>query len=118
MTAAVFLAGLAGAAMAGGLVELASARRRRPRPGWERVVRALVAFGRRVGAPVPAGDLEARLDAAGRPWGLRAADVTALKGGAAVIALIAGAPLAGALPGRLPLLGALALPVAGFLAPD
>ncbi|HVE69079.1 MAG TPA: type II secretion system F family protein, partial [Solirubrobacteraceae bacterium] len=60
----------------------------------------------------------ARLDAAGRPWGLGASDVTALTGAGAVVALILGAPLAGALPGRLPLLAALALPLAGFAAPD
>jgi tight adherence protein C len=118
MTPAVALAGLAGVAAAAGLVDLSTARRQGPRRRGATVVRALVAFGRRVGAPIPAGDLDARLDAAGRPLGLDASDVTATKGGAAVVALVAGAPLAGALPGRLPLLAALTLPVAGFLAPD
>lgn len=118
MSAAVALAGLAGALVAAGLVDLAGARSTRRRRRGERAVRALVALGRRVGAPVPSGDLEARLDAAGRPLGLAPSDVTALKGAGAVVALIAGAPLAGALPGRLPLLAALALPLAGFAAPD
>jgi tight adherence protein C len=118
MTPATVLAGLAGVAAAAGLVDLASAERTARRRRGERAVRALAAFGRRVGAPVPSQDLDARLDAAGRPLGLEPQDVTATKGGAAVVALIAGAPLAGALPGRLPLIAALALPVAGFLAPD
>ncbi len=117
MSLAVALAALAGAAAACGLVDVATAPRRR-RAGPERLVRVLVAFGRRVGAPVPAGDLNARLDAAGRPLGLAAGDVTALKGAGAVVALIAGAPLAGALPGRLPLLAAALLPLAGLFAPD
>src|SRR5688500_11216533 len=118
VSVAVALAGAAGAVGAAALVDLATARRRARSRRGERAVRALVAFGRRVGAPVPSWDLEARLDAAGRPLGLGAGDVTALKGGTAVMALMAGAPLAGALPGRLPVLAALALPVAGFLAPD
>lgn len=118
MTVAVVFAAFAGCAAAGGLVELATAPRRGGRVGRERMVRALVSFGRRVGAPMPSGDLDARLDAAGRPLALGASDVTALKGGGAVVALVAGAPLAGALPGRLPLLAALALPAAGFFAPD
>ena len=112
------LAAAAGCLAAAGLVDLAGAPRRGRGRRGERVVRALVALGRRVGAPVPSRDLEARLDAAGRPLGLCAADVTAVKGGAAVVALVGGVPLAGALPGRLSLLAALALPVAGFLAPD
>ena len=45
------------------------------------------------------------------------ADLTAVKGGAAVVALFAGAPWP-ALPGRLPLIAAAVLPLAGFLAPD
>jgi tight adherence protein C len=119
VTVAVLLAALSGGAAAGALVDLALAGRRVPRAGRAaRAVRCLVALGRRVGAPVPAGDLEARLDAAGRPLRLEASDVTALKGGGAIMALIAGAPLSAALPGRLPLLTALALPLAGFAAPD
>ncbi|MDX6650252.1 MAG: tight adherence protein [Solirubrobacteraceae bacterium] len=119
MTVAVLLATLAGWAAAGGLVDLAASRAGRVRAGRRaRAVRILVALGRRVGAPVPAGDLDARLDAAGRPLRLEASEITAVKGGGAILALIAGAPLSAALPGRLPLLAAVALPVAGFAAPD
>ena len=114
------LAALAGCLAAGGLGELAAAgvRRRGGRVRGLRVVAWLARVGRRLGAPLPAGDLLDRIEAAGRPLGLNVADVTAVKGGAAVVALLAGAPLAATLPGRLPLLAALALPLAGFLAPD
>jgi tight adherence protein C len=118
VSVAVLLGALAGCAAAAGLVEVAGSRREREGTVAARVVAALAGLGRRIGAPLPAGDLEGRLDAAGRPLGLAAADVTAVKGGAAIVALIAGAPLAAALPGRLPVLGVLALPAAGFLAPD
>jgi tight adherence protein C len=114
---AVVLGGIAGVVAAAGLVDVATAGRR-GRPASERLVRAFVAFGRRVGAPLPSVDLEVRLDAAGRPLGLEAPDVTAMKSGGAAVALLAGAPLAGALPGRLALLATLALPVAGFFGPD
>ena len=77
-----------------------------------------MALGRHLGAPLPSRDLDARLEAAGRPWGLEASDVTALKGAGAVVALVAGTPLAGALPGRLPFLAVAVLPIAGFFAPD
>jgi tight adherence protein C len=119
MSLATALAALAGGFAAAGVVELAGAGRsaRRGARG-ARMVRTLIALGRRLGAPVPSGDLEARLDAAGRPLGLSAPDIAALRGGGAVVALLAGAPLSASLPGRLPLLGAVALPLAGFLAPD
>ena len=121
MTPAPFLAALAGGCAAAGLVELAAvaaARRRAGRPRGARAVAALARLGRRLGAPLPSGDLTARIDAAGHPLGLDVADLTAVKGGTAVVALLAGAPLAAALPGRLPLIAAAALPLAGFLAPD
>jgi len=121
VTPAPFLAALAGGCAAAGLVELAAfaaARRRVGRARGVRAVAALARLGRRLGAPLPSGDLTARIDAAGRPLGLDVADLTAVKGGTAVVALLAGAPLAAALPGRLPLVAAAALPLAGFLAPD
>ena len=121
MTPAPLLAALAGGCAAAGLVELAAlaaARQRGGRARGVRAVSALARLGRRLGAPLPSGDLSARIDAAGRPLGLDVADLTAVKGGAAVVALLAGAPLAAALPGRLPLIAAAALPLAGFLAPD
>jgi tight adherence protein C len=126
MTAAVGLSALAGALAAADLAEVAGglADRRRPGPATRRsgrvrtVVAALVGLGRRLGAPAAPADLEARLDAAGRPLGLDARDVMAAKGAGALAALLTGAPLAASLPGRLPLLAAAGLPVAGFLAPD
>jgi tight adherence protein C len=42
----------------------------------------------------------------------------AAKGAGALAALLGGAPLAAALPGRLPFLAGVGLPAAGFLAPD
>jgi tight adherence protein C len=118
---APLLAALAGLCAAAGLVEAAGAtgspRLVRPARGV-RAVGALARLGRRLGAPLPSGDLAARLEAAGRPLGLDVSDVTAVKGGAAVVVLLAGAPLAASLPGRLPVLAVAALPAAGFLAPD
>lgn len=81
-------------------------------------LRLLARLGRRIGAPVAPGDLDARLAAAGRPLGLRPADVTAAKGGAAAFALALALPLGSLLPGRLGLLAPFALPLAAFLAPD
>lgn len=122
MTAATLLAPAAGACAAAGLTELAAARAQRAgreRGGLaERAVRVLVALGRWVGAPAPLGDLEARIDAAGRPFGLGPAEVTALRGAGAVTATLLGAPLATSLPGRLPVLALLVLPPAGLFAPD
>jgi tight adherence protein C len=121
VTAAPLLAALAGCCAAAGLVELAAAataRTRVRRARGARAVAALARFGRRLGAPLPAGDLAARIEAAGRPLGLDVADMTAVKGGSSVVALLIGAPLATALPGRLPLVAVAGLPLAGFLAPD
>ena len=125
MSLAALCAGAAGVATAAALVDLAglaAARRSRAEsdlaPRGRRLVGALARLGRRLGAPAPPADLARRLDAAGRPLNLAVADVMAVKGGGALVALLAGAPLVGALPGRLPLAGALALPLAGFLAPD
>jgi tight adherence protein C len=129
VSAAVLLAALAGGVAAAGIVDLAAARRRaagdrsgrggapgRLRPA--RLVGTLARLGRRAGVPLPAGDLEARIEAAGRPLRLTPADVAAVKGGAAIVGLAAGAAMAPALPGRLPLAAALGLPAAGFLAPE
>lgn len=101
------------------LAELAPRRPRRRGPGAAAVALALLArLGRRVGAPAAGGDLEVRIAAAGRPLGLRPADVTAAKGGAAVLGLALALPLGSLLPGRLGLLAPFALPLAGLLAPD
>jgi len=96
--------------------------RARPRGGATRAGSAALALlarvGRRIGAPAAAGDLDARLAAAGRPLGLRASDVTAAKGGAGALGLALALPLGSLLPGRLGLLAPFALPLAAFLAPD
>jgi tight adherence protein C len=126
VTPAAVLAGGAGALVAAALVDVAgllATRRARParavRVGRRPVlVAALVRLGRRLGAPAAPEDLDARLEAAGRPLGLDAREVMAAKGAGALAALLGGAPLAAALPGRLPFLAAAGLPVAGFLAPD
>jgi len=76
-------------------------------------------IGRRFGSPLIGGPtLLARIAAAGTPLNLKLADVMAAKGGSALVALLAGAPIAASLPGRLPLPAALACPIAGFFLPD
>jgi tight adherence protein C len=126
VTAAAVLAAGAGALAAAALVDVAgwfAARRARPARAVPRarrpvLVAALVRAGRRLGAPAAPEGLDTRLEAAGRPLGLDPRDVMAAKGAGALAALLGGAPLAAALPGRLPFLAAVGLPVAGFLAPD
>jgi tight adherence protein C len=80
--------------------------------GW------LAALGRGVGAGRPAADLTERIDAAGTPFGLNAADVVAIKGGGAVVAPLAALPFALAMPGRLALIVLGIGAAAGWLAPD
>ena len=126
MTPALALALLAAFAAAGGVLDLAAvlaeARASGPAAARQRwatgVVGALKRIGARVGAPAAPASLAARIEAAGRPLNLGVADVMAVKGGGALVALVGGAPIAAALPGRLPLVAALAFPAAGFLAPD
>ncbi len=121
MSAAATLAGTAAA-----LAVLALARLMpRPRPAARRrgrvpaVALALLArIGARVGAPAASRAFETLLVAAGRPFGLRAADVMAAKGGAGALGLAFALPLGSLLPGRLGLLAPFALPLAAFLAPD
>jgi tight adherence protein C len=117
VSAAALLALAAGVCAAWSVVELASAPAPRPRRRGA-VVGWLAALGRGVGAGRPAADLAERIDAAGGPFGLSAADVVAIKGGGAVVAPLAALPLALATPGRLAvmLLGIGA--AAGWLAPD
>jgi tight adherence protein C len=126
VTVATVLAGGAGALAAVAVAEAAAGlaawrgrpRRRRATRRRPVLVAGVVRLGGRLGAPAAPTGLDARLDAAGRPLGLDVRDVMAAKGGGALAALIAGAPLGAALPGRLPIVAALGLPVAGFLAPD
>lgn len=123
MTPAVGLAVAAGTAAAAGVVELAAVRMqaasgRRRSPRTARAVRALVAVGRRIGAPAPSVGLAGRIAAAGSPLGLGVGEVAAVKAAAGALALVAGGPLAASLPGRLPVLAVPGLPLAGFLPPD
>jgi tight adherence protein C len=118
---APLLAGAAGVCAAGAIVELAALRiarerRRGRRMAW--VVSLLARLGRRAGAPLPAGDLDARLAAAGSPLGLDAADLMALKCGSAVAGGLGALAFGTIAPGRLGLLLFVAAPAAGFLAPD
>jgi tight adherence protein C len=91
---------------------------RRPRRRRHGALSLLARLGRRLGAPAGSRQLAGRLLAAGRPLGLEAADVMAIKAGAAAVALAAIVPLGAVLPGRLGLVGTLAVPLAAFLLPD
>ena len=81
--------------------------------GW--AVALLARLGRGAGLRAPR-TLQARIAAAGLDTPV--ADVMAVKAGAAVAGLAAGAVLAADAPGRLGLALLLAAPAAGFLAPD
>jgi tight adherence protein C len=119
VSAAPTIAALAGVLAAVALVELAALARHRRRLAPRLVaVRLLARLGRRLGVRTPPRDLDGRLTAAGRPFGLRAADVMAAKAGGAALGLALALPLGAPLPGRLPLLVPFALPAAAFLAPD
>lgn len=133
MTPALLLAAAAGVLAAGAIVELAAAGRpRRGAPAGERgadghwrrgalpiaLVSVLARVGRRLGAPRAPRDLATRVAAAGAPLGLDVPDVMAVKGASALVAVLAGSPLATTLPGRLPVVGLAALPLLGFFAPD
>ena len=78
----------------------------------------LAALGRGAGAPPPPPDLAHRLDAAGVRSGVGAADVMALKCGAAPVALLAAVPVGAAMPGRLAPVLVVGAALAAFLAPD
>jgi tight adherence protein C len=117
VSAAALMALAAGACAAWAIVDFASAPARASRRPGALVV-WLGALGRRVGAPRPAADLAERIDAAGSPLGLRASEVVAVKGGAAVVAPLVGLPIALAMPGKLPLFVLVAAAAGGWLAPD
>ena len=109
---ALAAAGLAGA----GVALLLPARRVRSRP----LSRVLGAVGGRLargrgGAP---SDLTDRIAAAGRPGGLGAWELMAIKGVGAIAGGFLGLLLSALAPGRLGPLVAAAMPVAAFLAPD
>jgi tight adherence protein C len=125
LTRAVLGAMLAGGAAAGALVELAAARAEaaaEPRHGTrrarDRLLALLARLGRAAGAPLPPTDLESRIAAAGAPRGLGAGDLMAVKGGGALVAVLATVPLVTLIPGRLGLMLVLGAPAFAFLAPD
>jgi tight adherence protein C len=124
VTPALGLGVLASFAAAAGVLDFATVLAEARVGGGQRrrwivgAVDALRRLGARVGAPAAPASLADRLDAAGRPLDLSVADVMAIKGGGALVALVGGAPVAAALPGRLPLVTAVVLPAAGFLGPD
>ena len=66
----------------------------------------------------PAGDLKARIVAAGEPGGLGVREWTSIKVACAVAGALAAGVVAGALPGRLWIAAVICGPLAGFLLPD
>lgn len=120
MSGAATLAGLAAALVVVALAELRATRMRRGRRRSSRllVLELLARLGRRVGVPTPGADVAARLDAAGRPFGLRPADVMAARAGGAALGLALALPLAAAMPGHLGVIVPFALALTGLLGPD
>jgi tight adherence protein C len=115
VTRAELLAAIAGAFAAGGVVELASARRRGRR--WDRTGRIMRTLGRRLGTRRSAATgLAARVDAAGVRAGV--GEVMAVKLGAMPAALLAALAVAPVAPGRLGVAALVLAPCAGFFAPD
>jgi tight adherence protein C len=95
-------------------------RARLPPTDVPRAVRVLISAGRRLRRgelPTPR-ELEARLEAAGRPGGLGLRELMGAKLAGALLAAVAGAVWAPLMPGRLGSALLLAAPVGGFLAPD
>jgi tight adherence protein C len=120
MTAALVLAVTAAVIAAAGVAEMAAAagEARSGRGRGRVLLQGLARLGRRLGAPAPPADLERRLAAAGLPPSVRVGDVMAVKAAAALVALLAGLPVAAAMPGRLGPVALVAAPAAAFLAPD
>jgi len=116
VTPAALLAGVAAAALAVSLCELAATRPASGRPRRGRAALALLAgLGRLVGREPPAA-LRVRLEAAG--IAVPVGDVMAIKAGAAILALGLALPLAALVPGRLGPLLAVGGPGVAFIAPD
>jgi tight adherence protein C len=128
---AVLFAGCAGACVAAAIADwLGAPERARTRTRTRRAtagsgqtglagMTVLIArIARRAGLRAAPGDLQGRIAAAGAPLGLAVGDLIALKGAAAVGALLFAVPVAGALPGRIAVATLLAAPAAGFFAPE
>jgi tight adherence protein C len=124
VSVAVLLVVAAAVSAAAAISELLTAPRRpraetAPRIGHLAGMAVLLArIARRAGVRAAPHDLDARLAAAGAPLGLGAGDIVALKGAAAVAALLCAFSLHGLLPGRLGLVALLAAPAAGYVAPE
>jgi len=118
MSPTAVVAGAAAALALVALMQLAPQRPPRRRSATATAFSLLARLGARAGAPAASRAFEALLVAAGRPLGLRAADLMAAKGGAGALGLAVALPLGSLLPGRLGLLAPFALPLAAFLAPD
>jgi tight adherence protein C len=99
-----------------GLALLLPARRRSP---GRRVLRLATALGGRLRpSALPAGDVAARIAAAGTPAGLGVRDVMAIKLAVALGGALVGLLLGAAAPGRLGIVTIALGPATGFLAPD
>jgi tight adherence protein C len=107
--------GVAGVAL---LLSRRPARRsERASANGPRLLRALAAAGRPLGARTPR-DLAGRIVAAGVPPGLGARELMAAKAAGAIVAGVAGLPVGSVAPGRLGALVVVTAPVVGFLGPD
>jgi tight adherence protein C len=113
LEALAFAGAAMGVAAIADLRPLHRSRRRRP-------LALVTGLGRRLLPPAVRGpaELERRLVEAGRPGGIRAADLLAAKVGAALVGAASGFFAGTFLPGRVALLAAAGAPVLGFLAPD
>jgi tight adherence protein C len=132
MRVAVSAAGVGGALVAFGVIELAGAlpavrlwswsRRRLPARGSApRLLAGLASGAAKLGFPrrlVPPENLRERLTAAGDPPGLGVREWMAIKAGCGAGAVLLAASVASRGPGRLGLLLTLAAPLAGFVLPD
>jgi tight adherence protein C len=115
MTAAAVIAGVAAGLAALGVADALALLRERPRRRRRPAEAALARVGRALGPRAPRS-LPARIAAAGLDT--PAADVMAVKAGAALLGLAVAAVLAPAAPGRLAPLLLIAAPAAAFLMPD
>ena len=121
MSAAAVLAGAAGAlgALGIGLLLPRRGRSHRRREGGA-AARMLTGLGSRGRGKlrIPARDLEARVRAAGRPFGLGARELASMRLAGSMLGGTFGAMLGVIAPGRLGIAITLAGPVVGFFAPD
>lgn len=121
MTPSLLLALAAAVTASAAVLDTASAiaaTRRRAPSARHGPAAALIAVGRRVGVLRAPSDLADRVAAAGLPARTGAEDLMAAKLGAALAALLLAPVPVAAAPGRLGVVVLVALPAAGYLAPD